>query len=83
MELFGNIVGHIGIACFLGSYFLLQNGRIVHTGMAYLGLNLVGAILLMISLVIDWNLSAFLLEATWALISIYGIYTHILKRRNP
>lgn len=83
MELFGNIIGHIGIACFLGAYFLMQKDTISPKGGWYLGLNLIGAILMMISLMIDWNLSAFLLEAAWALISMYGIYTHILTRRNP
>ncbi|MDX1974177.1 MAG: hypothetical protein SFT92_00720 [Rickettsiales bacterium] len=76
MELFGSLIGIAGTLCFLSAYFLLQYGKLLHTGLAYLGLNLAGAILLMISLSIDWNLPAFLLEAAWALISIYGIYKY-------
>jgi hypothetical protein len=74
---FTDILGNIGIICFLSAYFLLQKGRLPPTGLGYLGLNLAGSILLMVSLVFDWNLPAFLLEAAWALISIYGIYRHI------
>lgn len=78
-----NIAGNIGMVCFLWAYYLLQKGRIPHTGMTYLGLNLAGALLLIISLLVHWNLPAFLLEAAWAIISIYGIYKHIYRgKRN-
>lgn len=73
MALLANIIGNLGVACFLLAFFLLQRGRIKPDSWAYLGLNLGGAIGLMISLLYDWNLSAFLLEAAWALISMYGI----------
>ena len=63
--------------CFLSAYFLLQNGRLAPNGFPYLGANLAGSILLIISLLAHWNLPAFLLEAAWALISMYGIYKHI------
>lgn len=82
MALLGDILGHLGIACFLGAYFLMQQGRITHDGAWYLSLNLVGALLMMASLAIDWNLSAFVLEAAWALISIYGIYRHLYQRKR-
>jgi hypothetical protein len=70
------VIGDIGVICFLSAYFLLQKGRLTHTGMRYLGLNLAGSLLLMASLLIHWNFSAFMLEAAWALISIYGIIKH-------
>ena len=73
MELIADIVGNIGVVCFLVAYFLLQKGVLAHNELRYLLLNLAGAFLLMFSLWINWNLSAFLLEAAWALISIWGI----------
>lgn len=86
MELIADIIGNIGVVCFLLAYFLLQKGMIVHTQLSYLGLNLAGSLLLIFSLLINWNLSAFLLEAAWALISIYGIikfvYLPYLVKRN-
>lgn len=77
MEAYANIIGNIGVVCFLVAYFLLQKGKIMHTGVCYLGLNLAGSLMLIVSLLIHWNLPAFLLEAAWALISIYGIYKHL------
>lgn len=77
METFSTIIGNIGVVCFLLAYFLLQKGKILHTSFAYLSLNLAGALLLMISLIINWNLPAFLLEAAWALISMYGLYQNV------
>ena len=68
------IIGNIGVILFLGAYFLLPPGKIAHTSLWYSGLNLGGALLLMFSLWIDWNLSAFMLEAAWALISMWGIW---------
>ena len=78
-----DFIGLIGVVCFLAAYYLLQKGKTPHTSLLYLGLNLAGAILVMISLLFMWNLPAFLLEAAWASISMYGIYTHLyLPGRN-
>lgn len=82
MDLFADIIGNIGVISFLAAFFLLQKGRMKHDDMAYLLMNLAGAVLLMISLLIHWNLSAFLLEAAWACISMYGIYKKV-NTRNP
>lgn len=82
MDLYADIIGNAGVVAFLVAYFLMQKGRLSHNGLPYLSLNLAGAFLLMISLLIHWNLSAFLLEAAWALISMYGIYHHIYRRER-
>lgn len=71
----GDIVGHLGIACFLTAYFQLQRQRWQAQSYRYFGTNLAGSILLLISLMIDWNLSAFVLEALWGLISMWGLIT--------
>ena len=87
MDLLADIVGNIGVVCFLSAYLLLQRGVVTHNQASYLLLNLAGALLLMFSLSIKWNLAAFLLEAAWAIISIYGIYKHVYRpwceRRKP
>jgi paired small multidrug resistance pump len=69
----GDIIGSIGVGCFLTAYFYLQKGTWKPHSAIYLSANLAGAVLVMISLVMDWNLPAFLLEAAWALISIWGL----------
>jgi hypothetical protein len=72
-------IGDIGVVCFLLAYFLMQKGRIVFTDGYYLGLNLAGSVLIIISLWVHWNLPAFILEAAWGLISLYGMYIHIVR----
>jgi hypothetical protein len=78
VEILGNILGVLGMLLFLYAYFMLQRGHWQAQSYRYFSTNLAGAMLLMASLVIDWNLPAFLLEAAWALISMWGILT--LKR---
>ena len=73
MQLLADVIGNIGVVCFLLAYFLLQRGTILHTQLSYLLLNLIGSLLLIFSLLINWNLSAFLLEAAWFFISMWGI----------
>ncbi len=74
MELLGDILGNVGVVCFLLAYFLLQKEVVAHNQMSYLLLNLAGSLLLIFSLSINWNLPAFILETCWALISIWGIW---------
>lgn len=75
-----NIIGNIGVLCFLSAYFLLQKEKVTHRGRLYLGLNLAGALMVIYSLMFDWNLPSFLLEAAWTMITMYGIYKYHIKR---
>ena len=45
-------------------------------------MNLVGAGLILVSLVHDFNLPAFVLESVWGLISLYGLCRWLLRRRR-
>ncbi len=45
--------------------------------------NLVGAICLLISLSVHFNLAAFVLEIAWGLIAIAGIFAAVRERRKP
>ncbi len=74
------IIGNIGVISMLAAYVLLQKEKISAHGAWYLGVNLLGAILVIISLLVHWNLPAFLLEAAWALITLYAMFTHLYKR---
>ncbi len=80
--LFFDIIGTFGAICFLAAYFLLQTGRLRVEQLAYPLTNLIGAILIGISLLWHWNFAAFMLEAAWALISIYGIWKYLKTRRG-
>lgn len=68
-----DVVGSAGAATILVTYFLLQLQRISSTGLAYSILNAAGASLILVSLAIDFNLAAFVVEAFWLAISAVGI----------
>jgi len=71
-----DVVGTLGVALILVAYFLLQTERWASHGMIYLTTNLVGSVLIAVSLIYDFNFSAFLIEIAWIAISIYGMVRH-------
>lgn len=68
-----DFVGTTGVVIILVTYFLLQTERLGSTEVIYSLLNLIGATLIAISLLYDFNLSAFIIEIAWIAISVYGI----------
>jgi hypothetical protein len=68
-----DLAGNVGVASILITYLLLQMNKIKSSDPAYSVLNAVGASLILTSLIFEFNLSAFLIEFFWLLISIYGI----------
>jgi len=66
-------VGMVGVLMILVTYGLVQMDRINVKGLRYSFFNGLGALLILISLYIDFNLSAFIIEAAWLLISIFGM----------
>jgi hypothetical protein len=79
---FHNIVGNFGVLMIVGSYFLVQIHRMSATHLPYITLNGLGALLILYSLCFDFNLSAFLIEVTWLLISLMGAGRIWLQRSN-
>ncbi|MGH8042774.1 MAG: CBU_0592 family membrane protein [Rudaea sp.] len=65
--------GLIGVAMILFAYLLLQAGRLRGDALPHQLLNAAGALLILISLLYAFNLSAFLMELAWLAVSIYGI----------
>ena len=68
-----DLVGNVGVLLILGTYFALQIGRIESTSVAYSALNALGAGSITVSLLFDFNLSAFVVEAAWVAVSLYGL----------
>lgn len=75
-----DVVGTAGAAIILVSYFLLQLQRISSRALSYSVLNGLGAFLILVSLSVEFNLSAFVVEAFWLLISIVGIVRSVTGR---
>jgi hypothetical protein len=77
-----DLLGNVGVLLMVIAYLFLQLGKLSSTAVSYLLLNAVGATLVMISLKFRFNLSAFLMEAFWLLISLFGMTKSLLGRRQ-
>ncbi|TQV75487.1 hypothetical protein FLL45_11260 [Aliikangiella marina] len=69
-----DLIGNVGVALIIWGYFLLQIEKVSAHNLLYLNANLVGAVLIIISLSNSFNLSAFVIEVFWVVISLYGIF---------
>ena len=72
-----DLVGNIGVVILIITYLLLQLERIRSTDLSYSVLNALGAGLIVASLIVDFNLSALVMEVFWVLISFIGIGRHL------
>jgi hypothetical protein len=77
-----DVGGLVGVLLMLTAYALGQLGRLRIDAAPALLMNLGGAALVMISLSFKFNLSAFLMEAAWALAALFGLVKLALKRRG-
>lgn len=77
-----DFIGNIGLVLLLGAYLLLQLGKIDSTRLPYSLLNALASLLIGISLLFAFNMSAFLVEAFWFVISLYGVARCLLRRRT-
>ena len=68
-----DVLGIIGVGLIIGTYLLLTTGHMRSDGWRYPAFNGLGAVLVLVSLLIDFNLSAFIVEAFWAVISLVGL----------
>jgi len=77
-----DLAGLAGVCATLLAFFLLQDGRLRGDGLPYQLLNAAGALAVLVSLLYAFNLSAFVLEGLWLLISLYGIVRGRQRRRT-
>jgi hypothetical protein len=75
-----DLAGNIGVLMMVIAYLLLQLDRLSSSAVSYLLLNAGGALLVILSLIFHFNLSAFLMEVFWLLISLYGLAKPLFSR---
>ena len=75
-----DIIGLVGVVLIVVAYLMLQLGKLPSSSPSYSLLNAIGAFLVMVSLFFDFNLSAFLMEAFWFLISLFGLMRQLFLR---
>ena len=73
------VIGFVGMACIIAAYAYLTlqaqpNPFILH------GTNLVGAVLLTVSLLVHMNLPSLVLEGFWAAIAMFGLAKAVRSR---
>lgn len=74
-----DIIGMSGTFLVVSAFFGLQLKKINAESLTYNLMNLVGAILLLISLCYNFNLASFVIELFWitaSLIGLYKLYKH-------
>ena len=76
-----DLVGFTGVLLIIVAYLLLQLNKLPSSSPVYSLMNAVGALLIIISLLFDFNLSAFVVEAFWFLISLLGLTRSLLSKR--
>jgi hypothetical protein len=82
-----DLAGNVGVALIILTYLLLQLEKLTSISLFYSASNTLGAGLVLVSLGFEFNLSAFIVEAFWVLISLVGVARWIQrghrKRRKP
>lgn len=71
-----DLIGNVGVVVLMIAYLMLQVNKLRSDGLAYSLLNAAGACLIVLSLLVNFNLSAFIMEVFWVLISCVGIYRY-------
>lgn len=69
-----DVVGIIGVGMIVLAYFLLSSERLTSQDRRYHLLNFVGAVLILLSLLVHWNLPSFVIEVIWIGVSLYGLW---------
>jgi hypothetical protein len=68
-----NLAGFAGAAVIIAAYFANQQRWLRSDDRRYPLANLIGAILILVSLCFEWNFPSVVIELFWAAISLYGL----------
>jgi len=83
IEFLAQVIGVIGVVLVLFAYFSLQKQWLQAKDIRYLLMNIFGPLFIILSLIVKWNLSAFLIEAVWLLISLASLYKVLKAKLTP
>ncbi len=72
----GHMLGMVGMTCVVYAYLSVERDWLNNKDIKFYLINLIGAVLLLISLLINFNLGSFIIEIFWVIISINGIINH-------
>ncbi|MBO1907481.1 cyclic nucleotide-binding protein [Microvirga sp. 3-52] len=75
-----DFVGLVGVAAYLSAYGLLQLGTLKVEDNRYALLNALGALLILYSLLYDFNLASFVTQSAWLILTAIGFIRSQGKR---
>lgn len=79
MQLLSNLASISGAACVIIAYFLVSSNKLSAQSARYQWLNLIGAVLIMLSLYHYWNIGTFIIEVVWIVIAVMAL----VKLKKP
>ena len=75
-----DVAGVVGSVIVIVAYFATQAGWFGASDPRFAWANLAGAVLIIFSLTIDFNLAAFVMEIFWILISVFGLARYYARK---
>jgi hypothetical protein len=76
-----DVFGFAGMFCVVAAYAYITWNKTPNPFIQH-GVNLTGAALLTVSLLVNMNLASLVLEGVWASIAIWGLAKALLSRRH-
>ena len=77
-----DLAGFIGVLLIVIAYLLLQLDKLPSSSLSFSFLNAAGSLLIMLSLIFKFNVSAFMIEVFWFLISLIGLSKWLAARNR-
>jgi hypothetical protein len=82
LDLWANLTGFAGTALILAAYaYQTVQGQRTRPALQH-GLNFVGALLLIASLLVHVNMASLVLESVWAVIALFGMWQALRSKRT-
>lgn len=82
IEIAANVCGFIGMGCIIFAYAYATRQAAANPFVQH-GVNLAGAVLLTLSLLVNMNPASFVLEFFWAAIAVWGLVKAARQRKQP
>ena len=76
------MIGLLGVGLVIFAYALLAAGKLAAASDRYQWLNVAGTACILLSLIGQWNLPAFIANAAWILIGFAALRRNARKRRQ-
>lgn len=75
-------IGMLGVFIILAVYSLVQLDKMDVKGLFYSIINAVGAVFILISLTVTFNMASFVIECAWLVISLFRIFQALKRTRS-